>query len=410
MAIAKSLQTAFQVAFGLPRIGGLRDALAVRPRRVGHRRLRAILLGSRPASTCTANTFTSCMLTLGSATMLGQFVRLPARRFAAEAPVETADRSGERCVPRSPAGGMRRVTIARHSRMPRALRTSMKSACVMPFSAASSGEISANISGCSSFSQLLNRLIGPTDSARSAGTCRRRWGTSFSGRVGDQVERAFQVADRPGCRSASDRCRLAPATRPVRSAWERAVLAQRRPRTAMPSPSGFMMNGSLPAIASIPFAPGGGAVRTGSLSGGKSGTSGPGPLLLRRRPTRAIFSAPTTVALPGRRWRGCTSPGDSSARRSPSRARIDPNFRLRPLAGRGCGRTWGRHPNKSTRRTRCCRRPCTRKSRPAAWACPGASRPSGQTWYPLISWSTFSASGSPSIRLSVPSGSRGGSS
>ena len=41
------------------------------------------------------------------------------------------------------------------------LQTTNQLPCSMPFSAASSGLISTNISGCSSFNQLLNRLMGP---------------------------------------------------------------------------------------------------------------------------------------------------------------------------------------------------------------------------------------------------------
>ncbi len=56
---------------------------------------------------------------------------------------------------------MRRVTSARASTSPRAVRIVTYSPFLIPFSAASSGEISQNSSGISSASQGSQRLIAP---------------------------------------------------------------------------------------------------------------------------------------------------------------------------------------------------------------------------------------------------------
>src|ERR1700737_1780802 len=56
---------------------------------------------------------------------------------------------------------MRRVTSARHSIWFRGLQTTIQSMFLMPFSFASSGLISANISGISSLSHPIQRDIEP---------------------------------------------------------------------------------------------------------------------------------------------------------------------------------------------------------------------------------------------------------
>ena len=100
------------------------------------------------------------MLTLGSATSEVRSLALspttsPAKAQWNGSPIWCTTRPSTR------SGRSRRVTIARASIRLRAVRTVTQPPCTMPRSAASSGLSSTNISGCSSLSQLLNRLIGP---------------------------------------------------------------------------------------------------------------------------------------------------------------------------------------------------------------------------------------------------------
>ena len=113
-----------------------------------------------PAWTWHANAFASCMLTLGSATSEVRSLALPPTTSPANAqwkgrPIWCTVR------PSISKGRNRRVTIARAAMRPRADSTVTQPPCSMPRSAASSGLSSTNISGCSSLSQLLKRLIGP---------------------------------------------------------------------------------------------------------------------------------------------------------------------------------------------------------------------------------------------------------
>ena len=100
------------------------------------------------------------MLTFGSATSEVRSLALSPTTSPAKAqwngrPIWCTTRPSTR------SGHSRRVTMARASIRPRAVSTVIQPPCTMPRSAASSGLSSTNISGCSSLSQLLNRLIGP---------------------------------------------------------------------------------------------------------------------------------------------------------------------------------------------------------------------------------------------------------
>ena len=91
----------------------------------------------------------------------GEVVGVRRRRSRRRRPSGTAGRSGGRSARRPAAVGAGASPSPGPRSRPRAERTVSQPPCVMPCSAASSGLSSTNISGCSSLSQLLNRLIGP---------------------------------------------------------------------------------------------------------------------------------------------------------------------------------------------------------------------------------------------------------
>ncbi len=100
------------------------------------------------------------MLTLESATSEVKSLALPPTTSPAK-PQWNGSPTWWTVRPSTVSGLIRRVTMARASMRPRADSTVSQPPWTMPRSAASSGPSSTNISGWSSLSHALNRLIGP---------------------------------------------------------------------------------------------------------------------------------------------------------------------------------------------------------------------------------------------------------